>query len=170
MAGDSGTTAIYMKAPFKGSVTAAGKVGWIRLLSLSFDATKQTHKEIGKDKEKNKKAATHGKFSEFTVTKRLDDASGELMEKAAEGVVDQDDVDLEIVICQTETAGRGTPRVYAHYYLYSTVLSSYQIKGGSSGVLEEIKIAYDWVEMDYVPHSPNNANAAATRISYQSNA
>ena len=169
MAGDKGVSAIYMTAPFlagQGSATAKGYVGHVRLLSLNFSATRKTQKEISKDKSQDKKDVGQGTFSEFTMTKHLDDASGELMARAAEGVR-QDPTSFEIVICSTRTASNGQPVEYAMYDLQDAVLTKYEIKFSGSEITEEITVAYGSALIAYQPIDSKTLKTATTRINYE---
>lgn len=160
---------MFMHLPFaKGSATAYGYEGWVRLLSVKFDAEQQAIKEIGKDKGRRKRDVGNGRISEFTISKNLDDASGDLMERVCMGLY-QPGCTVKIVICTTDGANAGEAVEFARYELSDAVFINYEMQTGSDNPVEEIKIAYNGAFAQYTPQSSKKSKLAATKIVYEVN-
>jgi type VI secretion system secreted protein Hcp len=159
--------AIFMDARSfaKGSVTAQGYVDWVRIESMQFGAEKKLRTETNRGNEQNIKAG-QPKYTHFTISKRLDDASGHLMELTLQGKK-QSGHEVALAICTLGKGAKGAPREYARYVLTNTKLVSYGINFSGSELVEEATLAYESGEATFIPHSNKNTALARRPILFE---
>lgn len=152
--------AIYMKyssPDISGGVTTAGYTQQIELNSFQFGIGRGVGSPTGSSS--NREASTPS-VSEITVTKVLDEASGNLIKEAYSGAGKATAV---ISFVRTDANGGVT---YLEYTLTNVMLSGYSIASGGDKPSESISLNFTKIETKIIPQKDDGTSGTAFPVTY----
>lgn len=155
--------AIYMKIsntkqPINGDVTATGYEQWIEVEAMNFGVGRAITMEAGA---MSNREATRPSFSEVTVTKQLDAASGGIFQQS---VVGDEGVVIEFHVVQT---GANSVEAYAKYFIEDVIVSSFNTSASAGAAPQEtVTLSYSKIEADLSHADKKNVNAGLGRAGY----
>jgi type VI secretion system secreted protein Hcp len=166
-------TAMYMKIPgITGDATEKNHTQWIKITGMDVGVNRNISADPGHIANRE---STRPAISKLTINKSLDSASSLLFGEACTGKAKQ-----QIVIECCKTGDQGLTPV-AQFTLENAIVSGYKVtteaapqQSGSDkdqvatsdngGLVEEITISFDKIEMKTIPHGADGS--AQTPISY----
>jgi type VI secretion system secreted protein Hcp len=152
--------AIYMKytSPnIDGGVTTTGYTKQIELNSFQFGVGRGVGSPTGSSS--NREASTPS-VSEVTVSKVLDEATGNLIKEAYSGAGKATAV---ISFVRTDGGGGVT---YLEYTLSNVMLSGYSISSGGDKPVESISLNFTKIETKITPQNEDGTAGTAFPVTY----
>ena len=145
---------IYMRyGSIKGSVTAAGHIGWIEVNSFQWGVGRGISSPTGSSSDREASAPS---VSEIVVTKPTDIATVNILRESLGG----EGQDVTIDFSKTD---RGALRVYLSYTLNNTLISGYSINSGGDLPEESISLNFTKIQCrDLLPGAANPDGTPAT--------
>ena len=149
--------AIYMKVPFaSGSAKAAGYVKWVKVDSMSMSVDRSVSMETGTLKAR---AGGVPRFSLFTVTKAVEDASPGLFGEVVRGMSGHT---VEVAVTEAGDA----PKEFVRYTLTDAMVCSYDASASGDSPHERITFSYSSIELAFTPHDTTNRGNTKERVQY----
>ncbi len=149
---------IYIKADgLSGSVSAKSYENWIEVYSLHFDISSQTTMPVG---QVNDRARGAPKFSELTISKKMDESSnGFFQHVVSEKVIPK----VEIHVISSYSQLKPTVK-----YILQNVLVSHNenVAFGDDIPAEEIKLHFTKIETTYIGRDEKNRPKSPKIVGY----
>src|ERR1700722_3544122 len=152
--------AIYMKyssPDIAGGVTTTGFEKQIELNSFQFGIGRGVGSPAGGS---SNREATTPSVSEITLTKVLDEASGNLIKEAYSGAGK-----ATAVISFVRTDGGGG-KAHLQYTLTDVMLSGYSISGGGDKPSESISLNFTKIETKIIPQNADGTEGTPFPVTY----
>ena len=152
--------AIYVKytSPnIAGDVTTQGYAGQFEVQSFQWGVGRGVGSPTGASG--NREASTPS-VSEITLSKQLDQASGNLLKEAFGG---EGKASVVIAFVRTDAGGGVT---YLEYTLTNTMLSGYSISSGGDRPSESISLNFTKIEAKFTPQKDDGTAGTPATIIY----
>ena len=152
--------AIYVKytSPnITGDVTTQGYAGQMEIQSFQWGIGRGVGSPTGASG--NREASTPS-VSEITLTKMLDQASGDLLKEAFSGAGK-----ATAVIAMVRTDGGGGV-TYLEYTLTNVMLSGYSISSGGDRPSESISLNFTKIEAKFTPQKDDGTAGTPATVTY----
>jgi len=148
--------AMYLKyGEIKGCSTEKSHKGWIDIESISFGVSRAITAAPGTSQ--NREGSTP-RFSELTITRRLDDASPGFFIESTTGTG-------KPAVIEFTKSGDGQD-IYLKYELEDCLVSGYSISAHGDIPVESIQISFTKFMMSFTPHDDKNKAQAQIRAGF----